>query len=362
MIKVLNIITTPFDFDGITNVVLNYYRNIDKSNIKIDFVIFNSNREDLKKEIELNGSNVIEVTNRKRNPIKYIKELSEIMDRGYDVVHVHGNSATMIIEMLLAKKKKVSGRIAHCHNSTCSFKIINKILKPMFNKSYTDSIACSKLAGDWLYGENNYIVFNNAIDLEYYRFNPEIRNKYRKEYNWEDKFIVGHIGHFTEQKNHTFLLDIFNEIYKNNKNAVLVLISDGKLRSQIEDKIKLLDLEDRVILLGKRTDISELMQAMDVFVFPSKWEGLGMVLIEAQATGLRCIASTEVPREAKVTNLLNYISLNDSPKIWCNNILSTEEETDRRSENIVNSIRNNKYDIKYEASKLKKLYEQYGNK
>lgn len=359
--RVLNVITTPFDFNGITNVVLNYYRNMDKSNIKIDFVVFKSNREDLKTEIELNGSNVFELTNRKRKPLKYIKELLHIMDRGYDAIHVHGNSSTMIIEMILAKKKNINGRIAHCHNSTCSFKIINRILKPLFNKSYTDAAACSKLAGDWLFGEDNYIIFNNAVNLEYYKYNENIRNRYREKLHLTDKFVVGHVGHFTEQKNHSFLLDIFNEIYKKNNNAVLLLISDGKLRNQIEIKIKLLGLEDKVILLGKRTDISELMQAMDVFIFPSKWEGLGMVLIEAQATGLRCFASEEVPKEAKLTDLLHYISLDESPQIWGNRILSETQNIDRSNDKFNRQIRNKKYDIKYEASKLKKLYLKYEN-
>lgn len=357
MRKVLIISTVNFGYDGITNVIMNYFRAIDKTNLRIDFVTINPIHNNLKAEIEASNSKIFELPDRKQYLKAYRKELQQIIKNHYDVIHVHGNSATMQIELLMAKQQGIPIRIAHCHNSTCSHKVINQILKPFFNNTYTHAIACSNLAGSWLFGKKRFLVLNNAIDLERFRYSQKSRDEYRRRYQLNNKLVIGHIGHFTIQKNHMFLLDVFAAIHKIRNDTTLVLIGDGTLRNEIEEKVKQLDLQQDVILLGNREDVAQLLQAMDVFVLPSNWEGLGMVLIEAQAAGLPCFASTAIPQEAKVTQLLEFISLNESPEVWAETIVAAARiDREEQCEYVLNKIREKHYDINDTVSQLKDIY------
>lgn len=251
VVKVLVVSSTRFTIHGITNVIMNYYRNIDKNHIRYDFAVNGELQPELLNEMKRNGSEVFQLPLRSKKPLSYVLALKKIIARGnYDIVHAHGNSATLFLETAVAKICGVPVRIAHCHNSTCKYKLVHSILKPFFLRSITHAFACSHKAGQWLYGKNHKVI-NNGIDLDKYAFNPKIREDYRRKLGISDKKVIGHIGNFVYQKNHEFLLDVFHEVCKQDDNYVLLLLGDGILRKHIEEKTQLMGLEKKLYLWAK---------------------------------------------------------------------------------------------------------------
>lgn len=358
--KILIIITTAFvPYGGLTTVMMNYYRAMDKTGLQIDFASTNDPPKVLLDELKANGSEYFNLRDRKKQLPKYLKNLKAVLKNGhYDVVHVNGNSATMAFELKVAKKYGVPVRIAHGHNSKTSHSIVHGFLKPLFNKMYTHAISVSKTAGDWLYGGNKYIILNNAIDLEKYKFNKEIRDKVRRDLKIDSKFVVGNVGKLNEQKNHTFLLKVFAELKKIRGDVCLLLVGGGHLETDLRNECKNLNIENDVIFTGMVDNASDYFQAMDVFVFPSSFEGLGMAVIEAQANGLHCFASVNVPKETKVSTLITYLDLTDTPAKWAKKITYYNTVAQRKvdSDEAIKEIRKNGYDITCEANKLQKIY------
>lgn len=351
------VITTDVGFNGITSVVMNYYRNINRDKIQFDFAIAEKIHNTIENEINNLGGRVFKLPSRKKNTLKYVKALKRIVkEKEYEIVHVHGNSGTMLMETLLAKMVRIKKIIVHCHSTKCNYPTLNKILTPMMKMIATNFIACSNDAGKWLYKEN-YLVLNNAIDLNKFKFNKFTREEYRRKLGIKDEFVIGHIGHFTNVKNHEFLIEVFKEVCKMHSKTKLLLVSDGPLLETIKNKVYELDLQDSVIFLGRRNDVDKLYQVMDCFVFPSKWEGLGMVLIEAQASGLPCFASKAVPKEAKVTGLVKYLSLEETSRTWAIKILETNINLRHMiKDNVIEEISDSGYDIKNNVDVLKKIY------
>ena len=353
-VKVLVITTVDLGFNGVTSVIMNYYRNIDRNSISFDFISGRKVQEEIRSEIEGLGGQIYDVPSRDKKPLSYVKAVKNIIrNNKYKIVHIHGNSGTVYLDVHIAKIEKVPVRIVHSHNSTCSHKIIHKLLKPLLNREMTHGFACSELAGNWLFNKK-YTVLNNGIDIEKFIFNNNLRDEYRKKLNLENKFILGHIGHFSYQKNHNYLLDVFNEVHKKNNNAHLVLVGDGKLRSEIEKKIEDLHLKDCVTLLGKRSDASKIINVFDVFIFPSRFEGLPVVLIEAQANGLSCIVSDTVTKECKISQKVSFIPLDMDKSKWIEEILKYNDIYDRKKD--LDLIRNSKFNIKKETKKLENFY------
>ncbi|MEK5214649.1 glycosyltransferase [Psychrobacillus sp. FSL H8-0487] len=210
------------------------------------------------------------------------------------------------------------------------------------------------MAAKEMFGKNEHILIKNAIPAKEYIYNDKIRKEVRTQYGLEKKFIIGHVGRLSYSKNHEFLLKIFVNIHEKNKDAILLLVGDGELRNDIEKKIEELGLKEHVILTGVRNDISRLLQAMDVFVFPSHFEGLGIVAIEAQASGLPCVISDTIPQEALITNDIKQVSLNVGVEVWAETILNYKDSFNRK--NTYQEINNAGYDIKEESSKLEQLY------
>ena len=342
---------------GVESFVMNYYRNINRDKIQFHFICDRDSTNIPYEEIEMLGGRVILIPPYQKI-FNYIKELRKIFrENKYRIVHSHLNSLN-VFPLFCAYKENVCVRIAHSHSTTNKKEwkknIIKNVLKRFSKIFATDYFACTEYAGKWLFGDKqeNIKLVNNSINIEMFKFNDEIRNKIKKELNIEDKFVVGHGGRVVQQKNHDFLLDIFNEIYKNDKNAILLLIGEGPLEKDIKKKINDLKLNDVVYFLGIRKNVNELMQAMDVFVFPSLYEGLGMVLIEAQASGLKCVCSTEVPIEAKLTENITFLNLDDGVEKWYENIIA--EKNTRKS--YVEELRMCGYDIKNEVKKLENDY------
>lgn len=355
--KILVINTCGLGLGGITVNMINYLSRINDDYFCIDVISTIIEERSVIEKFEHANIKVIRVANRRTNLFAYIKNILVVMrEKQYDVVHIHGNSSTMVIELMLAKICRVKKRIVHVHNDRCNSEKLNKVLFPVFTRLYTNSLACSNKAGEWLFRDNVYVVLKNAIEIERYRFNHKTREYYRHLFNIEDdELVVGHTGNFIEQKNQMFLVDIFGKVIKERK-AKLVLVGVGIMQQQVKNQVRCLGLEDVVIFLDLRNDMESIFQMIDVFAFPSKWEGLGMVLIEAQAAGLRCIVSDNVPKEAQLTSCVTEISLQEVDK-W-ETVISGIELEDRGevSDRNIRILKKSGYDIENECEKLKQIY------
>lgn len=345
---------------GVEAVIMNYYRHIDKTKIQFDFVVHNDADKNYIREAEKLGAQIYKVIPYNKNIFKFIFNIYQIIkEHHYQIVHCNMNalSGFALFAAYLANAK-----IRILHNHTTDNKeeklrsLIKRILRPFAKLFANQYWACSNLAAEWMYGkkaveENKVTIINNAIDLDKFKFDREKREKIIKELGLENCFVIGHVGRFMKQKNHEFLIDIFNEIIKRKENARLLLIGDGKLRPQIEEKVKTLKIADKVIFLGNRNDVADLYNAMDVFVLPSLYEGLPVVGVEVQANELPFICSTDVTKEILLTDNIKLLSLQQPLKDWCNGI-----ENAKRKETNMNNELFKKFDIKQESKKLGELY------
>ncbi|MGY6766144.1 glycosyltransferase family 1 protein [Faecalibacterium prausnitzii] len=361
-IRVLHVFF-KMDRGGAETMIMNLYRHIDRSKLQFDFIVHSKEKGAYDNEIEKFGGKIYYIPKYKGiNHFEYKRLWNRFLGEHseYKIIHGHLNS-TASIYLKIAKKFGLV-TIAHSHNTSAGsgiYGVLKNILQDPIKYVADYLFACSKEAGNWLFGKgvykkNNFYLLKNAIDTEQFVFNKSIRMEKRKQLKIEDKFVVGHIGRFHAQKNHVFLIDIFKEVYARKSNAVLLLVGDGDLRSKIEDKINKLGLSNRVIFTGVRKDIPDLLQAMDVFLFPSLYEGLGVVTIEAQASGLPCIVSDAVPNEAFITELIQPISLDKSPEHWAKEILRYSEGYMRK--NTSSEIKENGYDVKDTAKWLESFY------
>lgn len=348
---------------GVESFIMNYYRKIDKNKIQFDFICDEDSINIPYEEIEKLGGRVILVPPYQKI-FKYKKKLNEIFKKEkYLIVHSHINTLS-VFPLRIAKKNKIQVRIAHSHSTTNKSEWKKNIIKNFlkhFSKIYaTNFFACSELAGRYLFGNKTYndnkvVIIKNAIELDQYVFCQKKRKEKRNELNVnEDTFVIGNIGRFVEQKNHEYLVDIFKEVHNKCENSILVLAGQGPLIEKIKTKVKKYNLEKFVFFLGQRLDANELYQAFDIFVLPSLYEGLGMVLIEAQISGLPCICSTEIPVEVKGIPEFEFVSLDDNFKVWADYILKFKNNTNRIS--YKKEFANKGYDITKEAKKLEKIY------
>lgn len=293
-----------------------------------------------------------------------IAKLSAFIKRkAYDVVHINSGALTQVLACAIAAKLAGTPRIiVHSHNALVKVKsreILYALLKPLFYMVADDYFACAEIAAKSMFPsgilkKNRWIMIPNAIEIDRFMYDEEIRAQYRKELGLEDKFVIGHVGRFNAQKNHSFLLDVYYDVLKFKSDAVLLLVGTGDLQSKILAKAENLNISDKVIFTGQRRDANNLMQAMDVFVFPSLYEGLGMVLIEAQVSGLRVVTSDKVPyRETKVTDCISYLPLNQKAA-WVEEICRPAMEMKRQDRS--REIAESSYDIAVAAEKLKKIY------
>ena len=348
---------------GVEAVVMNYYRHIDRNKIQFDFICDDDSTCIPKEEIENLGGKVILIPPYQK-VLKYHKELKKVLKEGqYKIVHSHIN-ALSVFSLWAAKSAKVPVRIAHSHSTSNKKEwkktLLKNILRPFSKIFATDYFCCSELAGRWLFGNKTYdqgkvYLLNNAIDVDKFKYNEKVRKAKRKELNIKDKdLVIGHIGRFVKQKNHEFLIDIFNEIHKQNKNTILLLAGDGPLKEEIQNKVKKIGLEKNVQFLGQRNDANELYQAMDAFVLPSLYEGLPVVGVEAQASGLPCFFSTDMTKETKILDSTQFIELTKRPAEWAELILKKTKKNQRK--NAIETISKNNFNINIEAKKLQENY------
>ncbi len=360
--RVLIIETTVFGYDGISSVITNYYKYQDHKRVYMDILTINPIRSSLKKELEKYGNKNYVLPYRNQDPIKYIINLKRIIKQGnYQIIHVHGCSATMAVEMIAAKLAGIKVRIAHSHNTKCDHIKIDKFLRPIFNLFCNVAFACGKEAGEWLFPRKSFSVISNGIDLEKYQYNENIRREMRNKYSLEKNFVVGHVGRFSIQKNHDKLIDIFEKISKQYDNAKLVLIGEGELRNKIETRVKQNKLD--VLFVGVSDEVEKWLQAIDIIIFPSLFEGLPLVLIEAQAAGIPCVLSDTISPDVKITDLVEFVNLDAPLNCWLDSVSKNREAFNRGeySNIIKEQIRDAHFDIKFNCRDLGDKYEKLLN-
>lgn len=357
MIKVLMSSTTPIMKDGITNVMLNLYKKINRSEFQVDFIVGNKPDEDINKLILENGGRYTIIPRSKKHIFRYIKEYARIC-KGYDIVHVHGNSATIFFELFAAFLAGVKIRIAHSHNTYCTAKKADKILRIPFHVLCNGRFACSQAAGEWLFGKRKFIIINNGINTEKFIFSDEARNKIRAKLNLNNKKVIGHVGNFLPVKNHAFIIDVFEELAKIDDSYCLVLLGTGATQENIKQQVKKLKLEDRVHFVGSVSNVEDYLSAMDVIIMPSIHEGLPLTLIEEQANGLKCVISDAITKEVDLSGNVEFISLNSSVQKWVTTIEKKLLSSNRYDDSIkaIKIIKELGYDIGVAADKLQNYY------
>ena len=327
-IRVLQVVTI-MNRGGLETMLMNYYRKIDRNKIQFDFMVNREERGDYDDEIEAMGGRIYRMPRiMPGNYRKYFRKLDKFFKEHseYNIVHSHINENSGLV-LKYAKKYGVSCRIAHSHQSDLKidYKYPFRLYGRVHLKNANEFFACGDKAGIWLFGKNRkFKVLNNSVDTKLFEYKEDIRLRIRRNLDIEDKFVIGHVGRFQTQKNHKFLIETFKEIKKAKENAALLLVGVGELYEDVVSQVKELKLEDSVKFLGLRSDISELMQAMDLFLFPSLFEGLPVVLVEAQASGLKSITSTGVTQEVNITNSIEFLDLNIGPEGWTDYILNTD--------------------------------------
>lgn len=366
-VKVLEIGPSNFGKGGLSSIAWNWYVNFDHFKLQIHFLACNKPDNKYINIIEKNNDffyciNSKDFINRQLKKILITKKIAK--SNRYDCIHIHASDALEAFAYYLSVKAFCDNIIIHSHSTgvmrdsavKAGIKFaFHKICRRLLVGKKIIRLACSEKAGRWMYPEKyKFTIVNNGIETSKFIYNSFVRAEKRNELGIENKFVVGHIGQFNHVKNHVFLIDIFNEIYKKNTNAVLLLIGNGKLEDEIKDKVHNLCLDDVVIFYGTTPNVNELYQAMDCFVLPSHFEGLGIVNIEAQAAGLKLLCSDTVPKEAKITELLEYMSLSEPTEKWADKILSYNDGYERRD--MMEEIKQAGFDIKASAKQLEKLY------
>ena len=367
MIKVLHFVSTPAIWSGVMSVIMNYYRHIDRSRVQFDFLCFLPCEESYEKEINELGGQVFFISKPSASP-RTLKELMAFFKKHqgeYQWLHNHEVYLSFLLKPI-SEHYGIKDFIVHSHATRYSDRkwaaVRNRILCFPIRFMKCHRFACSKAAGAFLFGKrlvekgNVYILYN-AIDTEKFRYNPQKRKEIRDSLGIENKaFVIGHVGRFVPQKNQKFLFDVFKEISSQYPQAHLLLIGDGPLKKKMEIDYKDLCSKHKIHFLGRQPDISNFLSAMDVFVLPSIFEGIGIALIEAQANGLWGIASNYVPEEGNITGKITFLPLDISTWILALKQYIASENLDRDMK-ASEAFGARHYEIQVEADVLEKFYE-----
>ncbi len=333
-------IVTKMDTGGAETFLMKLYRKIDKEKYQFDFCVSNLEKGFYDEEIKSMGGRIHHITAKSKNVFRFLKSIYHVVkENKYEYVLRTSQNSLSALELLIAKFAGAKVTVFRSSNSKTMGGLKNDLVHKLFlflPKIAADvKIAPSDVAAEFMFGKravngNKVLILNNAIDYDYFAFSKENRKKLRDELGLNCSFVVGHIGRFTYQKNHKFLIEIFEEISKKRSDAKLLLIGDGEYNNQIRDLVKEHNLEESVLFLGVRKDIPDLLSAMDVFVFPSFYEGMPNTVIEAQASGLVSIISDTITEQADITGLVNYMSLEESAKKWANVVINKSIDSHKK--------------------------------
>lgn len=350
-------IAANLEINGISSVIMNYCSDIDLERFQVTVIAGHNIAPLYRKQCKSLGIELLELPHRKKQTWKYYIELYKVLkNTPIDIAHVHGSQSAIAIELFIAYINGIKIRIAHCHNTTCKSRKVHNLLKPLFKLVYTHGFACGRQAGEWLFGSRPFTVIPNGFPTEKFRFNKAFRSEIRSETGLQEKFVIGHVGRFNDQKNQTYLLKIFEILAEERKDAVLLMVGTGPMLEEIRRKIEVHPYKERVILYGETTVPEKLYMAMDLFVFPSLFEGLPVTLLEAQVSGLPCVISQVITQEAALSNKVTKLSVREEPRIWSDKIRNTHLFPRYHFYNEhLDSI--NKYNIKININLLENIYE-----
>lgn len=330
MIRVLHCVK-KMDRAGIETFIMNVFRNIDKKEVCFDFLCSSREHGDYDDEIRALGGNIYYTSQSNASIFKHfvvIKSLAKWFKENrnnFDVVHLHADhNVSVLIYLEAMRQAKIKKVIVHSHNNSGSHIMANKLLRNICSLYKFEKFACSEEAGVWLFGkktvkQGKVKMIPNGIDFVKYTYNPKKSEAKKHELGFQGKTVLGHIGRFSMQKNHKFLIEVFSEYQKINSNSVLLLVGRGELEEQIKKQVHDLSLDDKVKFLGVRDDVSELLQAIDVFVFPSLYEGLSVVLLEVQVASLPVVTNYNISRQTIISDCVTLLPVTD-PKKWAKTI------------------------------------------
>ncbi len=357
--RILIINTTTTSNNGITNVIFNYIKAINGNEVVFDLVSRNKPDQRYIDAVERQGGHIYHI-NKFGNILKYILQLRRLIKNNkYDAVHIHGNSHTTCVELLGAWLGGCKVRIVHAHNTSCNSLLAHKTLTGVFNRLCTHGLACGKAAGDFMFGKKPFFVINNGVDVEKFAYKQSLRSLFRKDWSYnDDTIVVGHVGSFIAAKNHEFIVSVFEYLCKKSSKYRLVLIGDGVLRSVVEERVNEMGLQDRVTFTGNINNVNEVLNAIDLILMPSLYEGLPLTLVEQQANGLKCVVADTITREADKTDNLRFVSLDEPISEWGDAIETQVSKEDRgeRSKEAIKKITEAGYNIQVESQKLKDYY------
>lgn len=364
--KILITLPVKVGFDGMTKQVLSYCKYMDKSDVEFDLLSCRGFDPKIKSIVKDAGFNhVYRIECRDTNQVKYFFSLLSLMrKRKYDVIHANGQSATLAVEMLAAKLSGCKVRIAHSHNSKCNHKKAHQLLRPVFMSTYTDAIACSKEAGDWLFRGRPYWILNNGIDIDKFKFSLSKRERIREELNLSSEEVaVGNVAAFEPWKNHAFIIEAFHKLVQENSKYKLYLWGiNGTTRDAVLQQIKNLKLENNVFYMGTSDHIEDYLQAMDLMVLPSWYEGFPVTVVEWQANGLPCIISNSISKKTNITGLVKFLPIDKGVTVWSDEIKKHGINTEDRNNPIYGEkLRDSGYDISANVAELKKHYKSQVN-
>lgn len=358
-IKILVASTNGIIRDGITEWMIQYFSVMDKSDLEVHSLSWEKGQGDQLARVAAAGITVHEVPSRRDFTVAYYKELKKILAQGFDVLHVCGNSASMVMELLAAKSTVVDMRVAHVRNTTCTHRVADALLRPLFYSLATDYYACGREAGRWLYRGRKFVVLPNGKVPSHYAFSEGSRWQYRESLGLGTEGVaIGHVGYFNEQKNHRFVLMVFAAILKNNPGSRLFLIGEGEKMPEVEALARELDISSSVVFLGRRPDVPRLLNAMDCMVLPSLYEGFPNVVVEWQYNGLPCVISDTITEECAITPLVERMPLERSPEEWAATVKRKLVASDRARDSALatDALRAAGFDVNENAKMLKHLY------
>ncbi len=362
MIRVLHVLSTLNIGSGIANFVMNYYRKLDKEEIQFDFLLFNEPEKTFTEEVTKNGSRIFYIEKPSiKTMFNYKREVYNLFKEHkgeWEAIHVHEVLVQRIV-LPAAKKYGIKKRIVHAHGGNIKIGLIkrirNAILEFNMKKNATDLVACSNIAGQAEFGSKEFVIVTNALDLNRYKYTQEQKKAIKKDLGFKDKdFVIGTVGRISELKNPLFFVRIMSKLVDKISNIRFLHIGDGEMREEFQNCISDNNLNDSFVLLGNRTDANEKMQAMECFLLPSLTEGLGIVLIEAEASGIYSIASENVPKETKVCERVEYLPLEED--VWVNRIVDIYNSGETKKAILTDYMDNSCYNINKSLQVLREIY------
>ena len=364
MVRVLHELSA-LDGGGVAKLLYDYYSHMDREKIHFDFLIQDFYDEGIyEKPLRELGCTIYKIPRIKKDKKGYLRGMKKVISDGnYDVVHSH-MGARGLFPMYYARKAKVSQRIVHSH---IAYEPIGRLkrcfdimLSCVAKMNATSLFACGREAGIYMWGKRcsqkgKITIMTNAVDTEAYEFVPEIRVRKRKELDVEDKLVIGIVGRLSEQKNYPFLFEAYKELLKKRNDTVLVIVGRGLEEEVIKERARQLEIEQNILFLGVRNDVPALLNAFDIFVLPSHYEGLPVVLIEAQANGLKQLVSNKVTDEMSITDLIEFLPIENTEQLWAERMAACCGEVEKRGI-YRQQVADAGYDIKLASKKMEEFY------